>query len=306
MAAPFLISVAWHPHQARALPRRETHVDDDALLCPHCGAPLRIASEWNFAHPASSDCSSAKAMIEGTRLLLLQRLEGGAMTRPRLLRKCTACHLETSEPLPADIVGAVPVSDSALALVDASGRTRVMATIDCDIYWGAPAEEADVPAMVLDALDLALDTATWPVRGDGLHPHGRPRCETRGAAAGMGARRRAERHAERERNQVEQRSQLEPLCAQHGLPVGGNGYDAVPYRCFRCDAPTVVYRWTGHRPQEPDAPPEPRPWTVQWRYTQELGDRYWANTCVKCKTVQGDHYLYRHPSGPFFRGFAGP
>ena len=38
----------------------------------------------------------------------------------------------------------------------------------------------------------------------------------------------------------------------------------------------------------------------QMRYSKTVGDRYFANTCLKCKSLFGDFYLHSEPGEPFF------
>lgn len=65
---------------------------------------------------------------------------------------------------------------------------------------------------------------------------------------------------------------------------------ATMSECWRCKASIPVFWWDGV-PYCRDEPPLPRPWTIQNRFSATLGDKYWCNTCPKCHSIQGDHFI---------------
>lgn len=38
----------------------------------------------------------------------------------------------------------------------------------------------------------------------------------------------------------------------------------------------------------------------QMKFSNAVGDSYFANTCPKCKSLSGDFFLHSKPGGPFF------
>lgn len=45
---------------------------------------------------------------------------------------------------------------------------------------------------------------------------------------------------------------------------------------------------------------KPIPRTIQYRYSNTVGNKYWVNTCPRCGSIQGDWHLFSEPDGPFF------
>lgn len=68
-------------------------------------------------------------------------------------------------------------------------------------------------------------------------------------------------------------------------------YIASIETCFACEEEIPVFWWRGV-PFSEESPPEPKPKTIQYRYSKQYGGKYWANTCAKCRATQGDNYLY--------------
>jgi len=62
--------------------------------------------------------------------------------------------------------------------------------------------------------------------------------------------------------------------------------------CWKCGAVIKVYTWEGHELWAKECPEEGRPASVQWRFSQDLGEEYWVNTCSECGIIQGDWFLY--------------
>lgn len=48
-----------------------------------------------------------------------------------------------------------------------------------------------------------------------------------------------------------------------------------------------------------DKPIPPIPKTIKYRYSKTVGNKYWANTCSYCNSLQGDFFLKCEPGGPF-------
>lgn len=83
------------------------------------------------------------------------------------------------------------------------------------------------------------------------------------------------------------------------VPPKGSPYWIEPYRCFStgCGAEMLVYSWEGHTWMTDEPPPEPRPGTLQHRFSKTAGGKYWANICPKCGMIQGENFIYK-PEGP--------
>lgn len=71
--------------------------------------------------------------------------------------------------------------------------------------------------------------------------------------------------------------------------------------CFRCNTHIPVF-WFEGVPFSQSEPPEPKPHTIKYAFSELYNGSYWANTCANCNTVQGDNHLFVLAGG-VFRGF---
>lgn len=68
------------------------------------------------------------------------------------------------------------------------------------------------------------------------------------------------------------------------------GYLGFIGGCWVCKRDIPLFWWEGV-PYCTDKPPEPRPKTIQHRYSKTFGGLYWGNTCAACGKLQGDNFL---------------
>jgi hypothetical protein len=62
----------------------------------------------------------------------------------------------------------------------------------------------------------------------------------------------------------------------------------------------LVYTWKGHEWMTDARPPEPRPQTIQFRFSKTADGNYWVNVSPNCNSIQGDNYVFA-PAGPLRR-----
>ncbi len=67
--------------------------------------------------------------------------------------------------------------------------------------------------------------------------------------------------------------------------------------CYSCRKPMPVYWWQGV-PFCQQAPPNPRPRTIEFRFSKMYGGKYWMNTCVSCGASSGDNFLFLQSKSP--------
>ena len=72
------------------------------------------------------------------------------------------------------------------------------------------------------------------------------------------------------------------------------GYSMGLARCWKCSELIPIFEW-GNGAWDKSEPPSPRSATVQWRYSKTIRDHYWANTCPRCKSLQGGFFAWRAP-----------
>lgn len=89
------------------------------------------------------------------------------------------------------------------------------------------------------------------------------------------------------------------ISKESGVFVPDEYYRTAYTECWRCRKTILVFSWP-ERENEEVIPREPRPKTIQYRYSKMAGSKYWANTCPYCKSIQGDFFLYSEPDSPLF------
>jgi hypothetical protein len=98
---------------------------------------------------------------------------------------------------------------------------------------------------------------------------------------------------------VAREAEINRIAAQFRLLPLPRGYRVAPIRCHSCHQEMLAFSWS-RRPFNTESPPNPRPKTLQFRYSETLGAKYWANVCPTCNRIQGDFFLYADPEGPFY------
>jgi len=89
---------------------------------------------------------------------------------------------------------------------------------------------------------------------------------------------------------AEGRRRVEALAAAQNVELPeSDAYRAAVLPCWKCDREMVFFFWRLMARGVP--PPEPRPRTLQVRYSQTVRRRYWANVCPHCNAFSGDFYL---------------
>ena len=286
----------------------ESAIKGIIYFCPSCGEQLTFRSgefkAKHFAHRADTTCSSETVLhaIAKRRIqqVVLDWLAGGAA--PVLVRKCLwgpllenyECQNTVLQPLPRERVTEV-VLEQALpdlrkpdVLLLLNG-TPVLA-IEVLVTHKVDAKKAhDLGALSWIELDAAavLETPhTWsPLQ---MNLTGRSAC------------------ASCRLLQMKNMEVARLALRRFQLPWP-TGYAVGVAECYHCHSDIPIYEWINwdllDAFEEPSStgehfdlwldrkypPPEPRPLTVQFRYSKALGERHWVNVCPACKWIQGNY-----------------
>lgn len=98
---------------------------------------------------------------------------------------------------------------------------------------------------------------------------------------------------------------LADVAAKHGQPLERYAgyrdpnratYLAAIRKCWKCQEEMISYWWQGVPFCETD-PPEPKPPSIQFRWSKAYGGKYWANCCPGCGQIDGDNYLFLNLEG---------
>lgn len=260
-----------------------------SYVCPACGSPLVWRSgairATHFAHRPEVACAPETALHQAAKLRIVAAVSNwinGSAAAPVIRRRCPKCGQHEDRALRGPISRAVSefrvASDHGtyvadVALLDGLGQPRLV--IEVLVHHAVEDAKAVLlslmrtPWLELEAGRLE-DPRVWqPLR---LDPDPPVRCEP---------------CTERE---TESRRRVEALAAAHGVELPqSDAYRAAVLPCWKCDREMVFLFWRLMARGVP--PPEPRPRTLQIRYSQTVRRRYWANVCPHCDAFSGDFYL---------------
>jgi len=106
---------------------------------------------------------------------------------------------------------------------------------------------------------------------------------------------------EEEKQIKEHQETLLKISMQSGVSLLKEYYRATYSECWKCNEDILLFTWPGCRNENEEiTPKEPRPKTVQYRYSKTAGINYWSNTCPYCESLQGEFFLYSEPDSPLF------
>jgi len=255
-----------------------------AYTCPGCEAPLVLhAGEQrthHFSHQADNACDG-ETLIHITAKLLAAKVvreNNTAVARIRLQCKCSKCNATLEKVLPKNAftasvvearVGKFTCDVAAFKGNDAILAIEILNTHAVDDIKGAA---LGLPWVELRASDVLDDPYYWRPTQDGLKP---TLCTTCKAA----------------------QATLEQVANRWELPLGQPQYVGAVASCWACHETIIWYWWLGI-PFAENLPPEPKPQTIQLRFSKMYGGKYWMNTCPGCRAPQGDNFVFLSSESP--------
>lgn len=268
--------------------------------CPECQSHLVLkAGEivvHHFAHKADTACTGETIAHETAKRLLAQVIhEQTAITNPRTISlECTCDRCASAFPvrLPQDSFTGVAVEhrvDDFVCDVVGLRNNGVALALEVLATHAVPEAKArtlSVPWIEITAEAVLADPYQWTPINSRLKPVVCPSCK--------GFLGKLKVLAER------WDIPLDPL-AGYRDPARAT-YLAAIERCWKCDEEILLFWWAGVPFCELE-PPKPRPRTIQYRYSNTFGGKYWANTCPACDALQGDNVVFLGLKGtPAFNG----
>jgi len=259
-----------------------------AYRCPACGCPLILRAgevkAHHFAHKPNANCSPETVLHRTAKLMIcayISNWKSRSAPAPMIARSCPRCGSDHPQSVPATVHAAVMehrlesgrVVD--VALHDSAGN--ILAALEVLVSHAVDepkaASIANVPWIEVKAENVIESPSRWVPVQDHFKPI---RC--------------AECNAHR--------AKLASVARASGSALAPSPpYEAAVYDCYKCKAEMLIYRWTPEGGVEDDElwptlpPPEPVPPSVQWRFSKQLGRKYWANVCPRCNAIQGGFYL---------------
>lgn len=274
-----------------------------SYFCPECGECVILRrgtkKRSHFAHK-TSQCSqesvvhkAAKEMIQ----MVVLAWKAGLRPAPVFVCKCYRCHNKIESPIP-DKVDAVALevtlADGHRVDVGLLEKGITIAAIEVKVTHAVDvikAGQISVPFIEVDGNEII----ERPDRLVAIQDHFKRRLCRECIAK--------EQEARQKQRQIEAKitSLLKEINYQR-LPEldSNNKYIVRLTTCWECGREIIVFAWFPFKIFTKQKPPEPIPKTIKWRYSNSHKDRYWANTCLYCNSLQGDYYLYCEPDGPFW------
>jgi ssDNA-binding Zn-finger/Zn-ribbon topoisomerase 1 len=280
-----------HPGEAM---REEDH------YCPACEEELIYRAgevmRPHFAHHGGNPCSSPETILHhaAKRRLAktIRRWIEGKRTAPRFARECRLCKKPEVEQKIPDSITEVRLEHTLqngyrpdVLLLAGEGTPQPAAAIEVFVTHEVGEQKGknlnlpwiEVTAeSVMEGMD-EQKTGCLEVERDGL---GKPVCTDCGERL------------------VDLRRKIEGLLNRWNVDWPKGGYRIGVQDCWNCGVTIPVFEW-GAGMHSTEEPPDPRPRTIQYRYSNTVGSKYWANTCPKCNQIQGDWPLRKKREGAF-------
>lgn len=274
-----------------------TRIDDATrginYRCPACNMPLIVRKGkiniHHFAHQACDFCSQ-ETVIHKTAKLLIQKLvldwKNGLTPAPIINRKCRICHSTIQQPLPDKVQRAeleVSLKNGSIVDVALLGSEEILAGIEVRVTHEVNSEKSEslpIPFIEIDGFTFVENPNEINVLVDKFNPITCKECKEK---------------------LREYYSRAKILAKQCNIDLPISFYRFGISNCWKCKKQILVFTWPNHSSfsiTEPTKKPKPR--TIQWRYSNTVRSKYWANCCPFCNRIQGDFFLYNTSDSPFF------
>ncbi|PIE51295.1 hypothetical protein CSA37_12150 [Candidatus Fermentibacteria bacterium] len=264
---------------------------DETYYCPGCGDVLVLRKGTkkipHFAHKASDSCSNETiihSLAKKSIAEVVDQFIRNKSASPIVKRRCSVCGDLHEQKLP-QTVSAVSVerklNTGFIADVALSSNDEVLAVIEVLVTHEVSKNKAKligIPFIEVSGEEILKDPMNWYPLKDYFKPFSCTRCES----------------AKREFWH-----KLQEVSNSTGITLPREYYRTTTYRCWKCKKEILVFDWPGNRDRNA-TPNEPRPKSIQYRYSSTVKHKYWANTCPYCRQIQGNFFMFSEPDSNFF------
>ncbi len=272
------------PHTAE----KERH-----YFCPACKDTIILRKGEikapHFAHKASETCNQETIIHRIAKQLILQVIsdwKAGKIDPPILKRTCEICRKPKDQPLPDKVEGAMleyRMSDGFVVDVALIVENEPAAAIEIKVSHAIDENKANllsIPFIELEGQKVIEN------------PHAFEPIHDQFLSFICRACKQAKTRFQVKVNQI---------AKQTGVELPNRYYRYGFCKCWKCKREIIVFAWPKVSQWDNSAPKvKPIPQTVQYRYSNTVGGKYWVNTCPRCRSIQGDWHLFSEPDGPFF------
>ncbi len=262
-------------------------------FCPACQDTVILRKgeikTAHFAHKVSETCNQETILHKIAKQLIVQVVsnwKSGKTDSPILRRICEICRKPTDQSLPNKVECAMleyKVNGGFVVDVALMVENEPAAAIEIKVSHAVDENKAEllpIPFIELDGQSIVENPTIFePIQDHFL-------------SFTCGACKQAKKLFHAKVNKIAQETGIE-------LP---NRYYRYGFcECWKCKREIIVFAWPKAFEWDNSQPKvKPIPQTIQYRYSKTIGGKYWANTCPRCKSIQGNWFLFFHPDGPFF------
>lgn len=295
------LEVPYGLHPLGYMVRAEEAERDVQYLCPGCEEPLVFrAGEYkvkHFSHKANTQCTGESIIHKTAKLLIVQTINNQADPQKRrpikIQTTCVCCNSEAIKSLPYDMFTSVYEEKSIGGYIcDVVAQKNNEDILAIEILFSHHVDENKAKKLKIRWVELSAESVLlnphyWQPTQYKLRPALCEKCENHIVKL----------------NEIIAKFNHEPCpAAIYKDPTKGE-YLAEIEKCFSCKQEIPVYWWDGV-PFCQNKPPEPKPRTINFKFSKTYQGLYWANTCPNCNATQGDNFLFLGVNGrkPVFKG----
>lgn len=272
---------------AGKISRPETAPKGNRYFCPGCGEEVILrrgeVKVAHFAHKAETNCTQESILHKTAKKQIIEAISDNRNS-VRIQRHCAICGSEHYQPIPTDIVSAVPerrLDSGFIADVSLIDQSKIRAAIEVHVtHFVDERKEAEigVPFIEVEGSDIVEDPLNLKPIKDTLKTFICKDCRSDLRLY------LAECHNAAALDKIE-------------LPVTFFRYALTA--CWKCGVQLLIFSWKNH--EDPESIPASivPPRTLKFIESKVFGSE-WANICPECNKKQGNNYLYAEPDGPFF------
>ena len=226
----------------------------------------------HFAHKSGTNCTKESILHKTAKNLIIEAITNDK-DKVRIQRYCAICGSEHYQPLPGDIVSAVPerrLESGFIADVGLIDSSKVRAAIEVHVthYVDERKEnEIGISFIEVEGEDITKDSINLKPIKDNLKEYICKKCRT-----GL----------------PKYLEECKKIADLYEIPLPESFFRYAITTCWKCHSSIIVFTWAEF--PESIIPPK----TLQ-RTKPDLSGNEWANFCPRCKSKQG--YFFRDYSG---------
>ncbi|RKU21399.1 hypothetical protein C6500_06480 [Candidatus Poribacteria bacterium] len=262
-------------------------------FCPSCQDTVILRKgeikTAHFAHKASETCNQETILHKTAKQRIVEVISDwkvGKIDPPILKRVCEICRKSIDQSLPDKVERAIleyRMSNGFIVDIALMVENKPAAAIEIGVTHAVDENKASllpVPFIELEGQKVIESPTTFEPIQDYFLPF----------TCGTCKQAKARFHVK-----------VNEIAKQTGIKLPDRYYRYGFCECWRCRREIIVYAWPKASEWDNSAPKmKPMPQTIQYRYSNTVGGRYWVNTCPRCKSIQGDFFLFFGSDGPFF------